>query len=253
MSNYNPYSLQGKTILVTGASSGIGRATAIECSKLGACVIALGRNEQRLEDLRNILSTEYDVAHQVLQIELTNQQQVEDLVAELPVIDGLVNCAGIGSTWLFQSLTRDKLNQIFDVNFFSPVELSRLILKKKKISRGGSIVFISSIDGPINTHIANSSYGATKAALAAIARGMAVELASKQIRVNYVMPGQTETPLIHNDSITEEQLAVDMAKYPLKRYGRPEEIAFGVIYFLSDASTFTTGAGLVIDGGFTLI
>ena len=126
-------------------------------------------------------------------------------------------------------------------------------MKKKKINKGGSIVFLSSIDGPINSHIANSSYSATKAALAAIAKGMAVELAPKNIRVNYLMPGQTETPLIHNEFITEEQLAIDMDKYPMKRYGRPEEIAYGAIYFLSDASTFTTGAGLVIDGGFTLL
>jgi len=249
----NPFSLEGKTILVTGASSGIGKATAIECSNLGANVIALGRNEQRLEEVKKSLCTEYIASHQVLKVELTDQEQVESLVAGLPQLDGLVNCAGISTTWLFQSLTREKLNKVFDVNFFSPVELSRLILKKKKMNKGGSIVFISSIDGPINSHIANSSYGATKAALAAIARGMAVELAPKNIRVNYVMPGQTETPLIHNDSITEEQLALDMAKYPLKRYGRPEEIAYGVIYLLSDASTFTTGAGLVIDGGFTLI
>ena len=145
------------------------------------------------------------------------------------------------------------MQKIFDVNFFAPVELTRLLIKGKKINKGGSIVFVSSIDGPINSHIANSSYSATKAALAGIAKGMAVELAAKQIRVNYLMPGQTETPLIHNDSITEEQLMIDMQKYPMKRYGRPEEIAYGAIYFLSDASTFTTGSGLVIDGGFTLI
>jgi len=249
----NPFSLEGKTILVTGASSGIGKATAIECSNLGANVIALGRNEQRLEEVKNALCKEYNASHQVLKVELTDQEQVENLVAGLPALDGLVNCAGISTTWLFLSLTREKLNKVFDVNFFSPVELSRLILKKKKMNKGGSIVFISSIDGPIISHIANSSYSAAKAALAAIARGMAVELAPKNIRVNYVMPGLTETPLIHNELITDEQWALDMAKYPLKRAGRPEEIAYGVIYLLSDASSFTTGAGLVIDGGFTLI
>ena len=141
---------------------------------------------------------------------------------------------------------------MFDVNFFAPVELTRLLLKKKKINKGGSIVFLSSIDGTLNAHIGNSTYSATKGAIASIARGMAVELASKGIRVNCVIPGMTETPLIHSDSITQEQLDKDKKLYPLGRYGRPEEIAYGIIYLLSDASSFTTGAGLVIDGGFTL-
>lgn len=249
---YNPFSLEGKKILVTGASSGIGKAIAIECSKMGAYVSIVGRNEERLNDTFSQLGGNSE-NHSKINLELTDYDQVESAIKEMPSFDGIVNCAGIGTTNLFQFLTRDKMQHVFDVNFFSPVELTRLLLKKKKINKNASIVFLSSIDGPINSHIANSSYSATKAALAAIAKGMAVELAPKNIRVNYLMPGQTETPLIHNEFITEEQLAIDMEKYPLKRYGRPEEIAYGAIYFLSDASTFTTGAGLVIDGGFTLL
>lgn len=249
---YNPFSLEGKKILVTGASSGIGKAIAIECSKMGAYVSIVGRNEERLNDTFSQLGGNSE-NHSKINLELTDYAQVESAIKGMPSFDGIVNCAGIGTTNLFQFLTRDKMQYVFDVNFFSPVELTRLLLKKKKINKNASIVFLSSIDGPINSHIANSSYSATKAALAAIAKGMAVELAPKNIRVNYLMPGQTETPLIHNEFITEEQLAIDMEKYPLKRYGRPEEIAYGAIYFLSDASTFTTGAGLVIDGGFTLL
>lgn len=249
---YNPFSLEGKNILVTGASSGIGKATAIECSKMGAYVSIVGRNEGRLNDTFSQLEGNPE-NHSKIFLELTDYAQVESAIKEMHSFDGIVNCAGIGTTNLFQFLTRDKMQHVFDVNFFSPVELTRLLLKKKKINKNASIVFLSSIDGPINSHIANSSYSATKAALAAIAKGMAVELAPKNIRVNYLMPGQTETPLIHNEFITEEQLSIDMEKYPLKRYGRPEEIAYGAIYFLSDASTFTTGAGLVIDGGFTLL
>ena len=249
---YNPFSLEGKKILVTGASSGIGKAIAIECSKMGAYVSIVGRNEERLNDTFSKLGGSSE-NHSTINLELTDYAQVESAIKEMPSFDGIVNCAGIGTTNLFQFLTRDKMQHVFDVNFFSPVELTRLLLKKKKINKNASIVFLSSIDGPINSHIANSSYSATKAALAAIAKGMAVELAPKNIRVNYLMPGQTETPLIHNEFITEEQLSIDMEKYPLKRYGRPEEIAYGAIYFLSDASTFTTGAGLVIDGGFTLL
>lgn len=249
---YNPFSLEGKKILVTGASSGIGKSIAIECSKMGAYVSIVGRDEERLNNTFSQLGGNYE-NHSKINLELTDYAQVESAIKEMPSFDGIVNCAGIGTTNLFQFLTRDKMQHVFDVNFFSPVELTRLLLKKKKINKNASIVFLSSIDGPINSHIANSSYSATKAALAAIAKGMAVELAPKNIRVNYLMPGQTETPLIHNEFITEEQLSIDMEKYPLKRYGRPEEIAYGAIYFLSDASTFTTGAGLVIDGGFTLL
>lgn len=249
---YNPFSLEGKNILVTGASSGIGKSIAIECSKLGAHLTIIGRNEIRLNETYVALAGESNFHSKIL-VELTDYEHVESVVKELPVFDGVVNCAGIGTTNLFQFLTREKMQHIFDVNFFSPVELTRLLMKKKKISKNGSIVFLSSIDGPINSHIGNSSYSATKAALVAMAKGMAVELAPKNIRVNYLMPGQTETPLIHNEFITDEQLALDMEKYPMKRYGKPEEIAYGAIYFLSDASSFTTGSGLVIDGGFTLI
>ena len=245
----NPFLLTGKTILVTGASSGIGRATAIECSKLGAKVIMTGRNEQRLQETFQQLATE---GGQYFVAELTDEKSVEELVEKMPAVDGLVNAAGIASTILFQYAKPEKIRSMFDVNFFAPIELTRLLLKKKKINKGGSIVFLSSIDGTLNAHIGNSTYSATKGAILSIARGMAVELASKGIRVNCVMPGMTETPLIHSASITQEQLDKDKKLYPLGRYGRPEEIAYGIIYLLSDASSFTTGAGLVIDGGFTL-
>lgn len=246
----NPFSLEGKTILVTGASSGIGKATAIECSKLGASVIALGRNRERLQETFDQLET---VSSQKFTVDLTHEEEVQTLLEQLPKLDGLVNAAGVASTTLFQFATPDKIRNIFDVNFFAPVEFTRLLLKKKLIKKGASIVFFSSVDGPINVHIGNSTYSATKSAIASVARGMAVELAARGIRVNYLMPGQTETPLIHGESITQEQLAQDMKNYPLGRYARPEEIAYGAIYFLSDASTFTTGTGLVIDGGFTVL
>lgn len=247
---YNPFSLEGKTILVTGASSGIGKATAIECSKMGATVIALGRNRERLQETFNQLETPNGRQYA---LDLTNEDEVKKLLEDLPKLDGLVNAAGIASTTLFQFATPEKIRNIFDVNFFAPVEFTRLLLKKKLIKKGGSIVFLSSVDGPVNVHIGNSTYSASKSALASIARGMAVELVGKGIRVNYLMPGQTETPLIHGESITQEQLEQDMKSYPMGRYGRPEEMAWGSIYFLSDASSFTTGTGLVIDGGFTVL
>lgn len=248
---YNPFSLEGKTILVTGASSGIGKATAIECSKLGASLVITGRNIQRLNETYEELVTKN--CSKMIEAELTSEDDLARLVNDIPQLDGLVNVAGIGSTLLFQYAKPNKIRQMFDVNFFAPVELTRLILKQKKLSKGGSIVFVSSVDGTITSHIGNSTYSATKGALTAIAKGLAVEVAAKGIRVNYLMPGEIETPLIRNGNITEEQLQLDMKNYPLGRYGKPEEIAYGAIFFLSDASSFATGSGLVIDGGFTLL
>ena len=248
--SYNPYSLEGKTILVTGASSGIGKATAIECSKLGARVIITGRDEARLQQTLSSLEGE---GHVVIAAGLGEDDGIRFLVERVPVLNGIVHAAGISDTVLFQFLKKERLENIFNINFFAPVVLSQLLLKKKLLRKGGSIVFLSSIDGPITAHIGNSMYSATKGALSAMMRNMSIELASKGIRVNAVLPGMTETPLIHNGDITQEQLNKDMELYPLKRYADPREIAWAIIYLLSDASTFTIGANLVVDGGFTVL
>ncbi len=248
--SYNPYSLEGKTILVTGASSGIGKATAIECSKLGARVIITGRDEARLQQTLSSLEGE---GHVVIAAGLGEDDGIRFLVDVVSVLKGIVNAEGISDTVLFQFLKKERLENIFNINFFAPVVLSQLLLKKKLLQKGGSIVFLSSIDGPITAHIGNSMYSATKGALSAMMQNMSIELASKGIRVNAVLPGMTETPLIHNDDITQEQLNKDMELYPLKRYADPREIAWAIIYLLSDASTFTIGASLVVDGGFTIL
>lgn len=248
--SYNPYSLEGKTILVTGASSGIGKATAIECSKLGARVVITGRDEARLQQTLSSLEGE---GHVVITADLGEDDGIRFLVERVPVLNGIVHAAGISDTVLFQFLKKERLENIFNINFFAPVVLSRLLLKKKLLQKGGSIVFLSSIDGPVTAHIGNSMYSATKGALSAMMQNMSIELASKGIRVNAVLPGMTETPLIHNDDITQEQLNKDMELYPLKRYADPREIAWAIIYLLSDASTFTIGASLVVDGGFTIL
>lgn len=248
--SYNPYSLEGKTILVTGASSGIGKATAIECSKLGARVVITGRDEARLQQTLSSLEGE---GHVVITADLGEDDGIRFLVERVPVLNGIVHAAGISDTVLFQFLKKERLKNIFNINFFAPVVLSQLLLKKKLLQKGGSIVFLSSIDGPVTAHIGNSMYSATKGALSAMMQNMSIELASKGIRVNAVLPGMTETPLIHNDDITQEQLNKDMELYPLKRYADPREIAWAIIYLLSDASTFTIGASLVVDGGFTIL
>ena len=248
--SYNPYSLEGKTILVTGASSGIGKATAIECSKLGARVVITGRDEARLQQTLSSLEGE---GHVVITADLGEDDGIRFLVERVPVLNGIVHAAGISDTVLFQFLKKERLENIFNINFFAPVVLSQLLLKKKLLQKGGSIVFLSSIDGPVTAHIGNSMYSATKGALSAMMQNMSIELASKGIRVNAVLPGMTETPLIHNDDITQEQLNKEMELYPLKRYADPREIAWAIIYLLSDASTFTIGASLVVDGGFTIL
>lgn len=247
--NYNPYSLEGKTILVTGASSGIGKETAIQCSKMGATVIITARNEERLNE--TLSSLEGD-GHQMILAELTNQDNVESLVGEVSELQGLVLCAGKGKTSPFPFSTRDKYDEIFNVNFFAPVELLRLLVKKKKLEKESSVVFVSSIGGVKSFQLGNGVYGASKAAINSTMEFCAKELAAKKIRVNSVNPGMVNTKLIQSGTISEEQYKQDMEKYPLKRYGEPEDIAFGIIYLLSDASSWVTGHSLVIDGGYTI-
>ena len=247
---YNPFSLKGKTILVTGASSGIGKATAIECSKIGATVVITGRDEQRL----NLTYSQLEGSgHLKLVADFKIEDELAALVNNIPEIDGLVNVAGIVKTLPFQFVNRVELMNIFDVNFFSPVLLSQKIVKARKLKKGSSIVFISSIEGTVTTHIGNSMYAASKGAVSAISKNMALELAAKKIRVNCILPGMVETPLINLGEITEEQLEADKRLYPLKRFGKPEEVAYAIIYLLSDASSWVTGSNLLIDGGFTLL
>jgi len=247
---YNPFSLEEKTILVTGASSGIGRAIAIECSKMGASVIITGRNEERLSQTFELLE---GCSHKKIICDLFSEESIKELTNQLSILNGIVYAAGIVKTLPFQFVSSKEIKNIFDVNFLAPVLLSQTLIKTKKMSKDASIVFVSSIDGPITVHAGNSMYAASKGAVTAIAKNMAVDLAPKKIRVNCILPGMTETPLIHTGYITQEQLDIDMKLYPLKRYGKPEEIAYAAVYFLSDASAWTTGANLIIDGGFTLL
>lgn len=246
---YNPFSLEGKTILITGASSGIGRQTAIECSKMGATLLVAGRDEERLNATLSELEGE---GHKTLLGDLTDNETIEAFVSEIDKLDGVVLCAGKGGNLPLPFCTRDKFNEIWEVNFFAPVELLRLLVKKKRINKGGSVVFVSSIGGVFSHEVSNARYGASKAAIHSIMQYCANEFAAKQIRVNSVNPGMVNTPLIRRGTLTEEQLQADMQNYPLKRYGEPQEIAYGIIYLLSDAASWTTGHALVIDGGKTI-
>lgn len=249
MIEYNPFSLEGKTILITGASSGIGRATAIECSKMGATLYICGRDAVRLNATMNELEGS---GHQSLLGDLTEQSTIETIIRSIDKIDGLVLCAGKGGNLPFAFCTREKFDEIFNVNFFAPVELLRLLVKSKLINKGGSVVFVSSIGGVFSHEVSNGRYGASKSAIHSIMQYCANELASKKIRVNSVNPGMVNTPLIQRGTLTEEQLDTDKNSYPMRRYGEPREIALGIIYLLSGASSWTTGHALVIDGGKTI-
>ena len=247
--SYNPFSLEGKTILVTGASSGIGQEAAVQCSKLGARVIVTARNEERLNET---LSQMEGDGHRIVLAELTQQADLEKLVDAIDSLNGVVLCAGKGMTSPFPFSTKEKFDTVFEINFFAPVELLRLLVKKKKLAKESSVVFVSSVGGNFSFNIGNGVYGASKAALNSIMKFCAKELAPKKIRVNSVNPGMVNTKLIQGGTISEEQHQLDMEKYPLKRYGEPEEIAYGIIYLLSDASSWVTGHSLVIDGGLTI-
>lgn len=243
---YNPFSLDGKTILVTGASSGIGKATAIECSKMGAKIIACGRNVERLQETISMLD---GVGHSSFVGDLNDKAVVENLLNTVAPVDGAVLAAGRGQTMPFLYSNKELFLDVFNNNFFSHAELLRLLAKKKKLNANCSVVIIVSIGGTKTFSPGNTVYGTAKAALDSLIHFAAIELSNKKIRVNGISPGMTETPLIHDEVLTREQLEADMACYPLKRYGRPEDIAKGAIYLLSDAANWVTGHTLVIDGG----
>ena len=245
----NPFSLKNRTILVTGASSGIGRATAIECSRLGAHMILTGRDNSRLQQASEELE---DGRHLSIAADLTQEDQLLNLVDQLPIVDGVVLCAGQGTVVPFKMADRKKINPVFEINYFAPVELLRLLIKKKKLANESSVVFVSSIGGVDSITIGNSIYGASKAAFNSAMRFCALELAPKKIRVNSVCPGMVNTNLIKGGAVSDEQHQADMQKYPLKRYGEPEDIAHGIVYLLSAASSWVTGHSLVIDGGYTV-
>lgn len=250
--SYNPYSLEGKSVLVTGASSGIGRSTAIECSKMGASVIITARNEERLKATLDSLSTEYGQTHHMILADLSSEEGVNALVDELPHLDGVSLNAGIVKTLPVKFINKDDLTEVLNVNMMGPILLAQRLLKKKKITRGGSVVFTSSIGGVMISSVGNTMYGVSKGGLNAFMKGMALEMASIGIRSNSVNPGFVTTNILSAGTISEEQLKKNVAAYPLGRFGKPEDIAYAIIYLLSDASSWVTGHTLVIDGGVIL-
>ena len=242
---YNPYSLKGKNILVTGASSGIGKAIAIECSKLGATVILTARNEVRLKETLDQLEGN---GHQTIVADITNEDDRKRLADSIPQIDGFVCNAGITKRKPVSFVKEEELREIFETNTFAAFLLTKAIMKAKKMNKEGSMVFMASMAARIVTP-GNSMYAASKAAIESFSRSCALEYAAKGIRANAILPGMVETPLINGGMLSEVEIERDKQHYMLKRYGKPEEIAWAVIFLLSDASKWITSTSLFINGG----
>ena len=246
---YNPFSLIGKTILVTGASSGIGRATAVECSKMGATLILIGRNEERLKETLSLLEGN---RHSYLCYDLSKEENLKELCSNIPTIDGLAHCAGISMLKPILALNTNNLQDVFSTNLYAPILLTKQLAKAKKLQIGASLVFVGSISGISNVATALSAYGSSKSALNSFVQYAALEFSGKQIRCNAVLPGRVETHLLQNQTMSNEDIQKDIDKYPLKRYGTAEEIAQTIVYLLSDATKWITGTSITIGGGRSL-
>lgn len=245
---YNPFSLAGKTILVTGASSGIGRTTAMECSKMGATLVLSGRDKVRLEDTFSSLEGR---GHHMFLGDLTKENILGILTTEIPMLEGVFFCAGVSDTTLTKFLDKEKIDRVFDINVYSPMLLTKLLLKAKKIKSGASLVYMGSM-GAEEVTKGLGIYAASKSALHSFMKAVANELICRKIRANSIMPMMIQTNLIDTlESLSQEEIERDKAKYPLG-YGAPEDVAYAAIFLLSDASRWITGCSIRMDGGSTL-
>ncbi len=242
----NPFSIDNKIIFVTGASSGIGASIAVESSKMGAQLIITGRNSERLNNTFCQLE-----GNDNLQIvgDLTKVEDIDLIVEQLPFLDGLVLNAGILKTTPVKNISSSAIDKVFNTNIISSIQLVQKLLKKKKINKGSSIVFISSISS-FSVKIGNSLYSATKGAINSFMKVLALELAPQRITVNSIQPGFIKTRALSSGIITDEQLEDHFKIYPLG-IGKPSDIAFACIYLLSDAAEWVTGSIFTIDGGVT--
>lgn len=242
---FNPFCLSGKQILVTGASSGIGKAIAIVCAKMGATVVVSGRNELRLKDtLLQLPKGE----HTAIAADLTRQADIDCLVDRLPKLDGVVQCAGVGSRVLCKSIVAEDITSVFDPNINAPILLQAGLLAQKKINKGASVIFIASRAANV-PNIGNALYSASKGAVLSYAKCLALELAPRLIRVNCICPAMVWTDLIIQEGVTKEDFEEAQLSYPLKRYGKPEDVAYLAVYLLSDASSWMTGSSIDLTGG----
>lgn len=242
------FSLAGKSVLVTGATSGIGRQIAIDAARAGARVTLSGRNEQRMAEVLSNMSASN---HESFLMDLSQASDIDEAINKMTNFDALVFNAGTLKTIPVRFVKQEDIDQLFQVNFNSIVILVQKLLKAKKINDGAAIVMISSAS-TLKFTLGNSMYAATKAALNAYTRALALELAPKRIRVNAVLPGMIETNILQNSSIGESELELHKKNYPLGRFGNPTDVSNLVHFLMSDASSWMTGSQIVLDGGYTL-
>lgn len=216
---------------------------------MGAQVFFTARDATRLRETQSLLEGD---GHQYLIADLTDEEAIKQLAHQLPQLDGVVFAAGISQLKPIQVISEKDVHSIFATNYTAPVLLTKALAKTRKLQAMASLVYISSISGNRNTATALSLYGSSKSALSSFVRYAALELAGKKIRCNTICPGRIETSLLQNQTMSPEDLEKDIAKYPLRRYGKPEEVAQAAVYLLSDATQWVTGTSIVIDGGRTL-
>lgn len=250
----NPFSLEGKTIIITGASSGIGRQTAISCSRAGAKVVLMGRDESRLQEtLAAMDSTDLQL---VFAVDLLDYDAVgkvlKDAVSQLGSFHGLVNAAGISTTLPLKLLSPEKMDHFFRTNVHGAIQLTKLFTKHAAQDNAGvSVIFLSSVMGMVG-EMGKTIYSLTKGALISGAKSLALELATRNIRVNTISPGVVVTPMSQSAVYSQDEESLNRVKslHPLG-LGQPEDVANACIYLLSDASRWVTGTNLVVDGGYT--
>lgn len=249
----NAFSLKNKTILITGASSGIGRACAISCSNYGANLILLGRNEFELNETCSFLYPETRV--EKILCDLTSVQNLESLIVEkiriLGNVSGFIHCAGIEKTLPLKKQTTEIFNAIFDVNVLAGFEVAKILSLKKYKTEQSSFVFISSVAGMVG-EVGKTIYSASKGAIISGVRSMAMELARSGVRVNSVSPAMISTPILEVlfDGIGEDAANEIIKKHPLG-IGKPQDVANACVFLLSDAAKWITGTNLVVDGGYS--
>lgn len=241
-------SLSNKVILVTGASSGIGRAACIHASKQGAKIIATGRDIKRLYETMDNLSNS---GHKCIIHDFSDHQNIDALVTKIDdKIDGVVFSAGIMNRFPIRFLNYTMLDEIFSINFFSPCLLTQKLLERKKLNNGASLVYLGSISSRMAVK-GLMAYAASKAALVSLAKTVAAEQSKRFIRANVLLAGEVDTPMTQNLR-TESEVLLDLKKYPLSRYARASDIATSISFLLSDDSAWITGSEFIIDGGLSL-
>jgi len=239
--------LSGKHILVTGASSGMGRVFSRMIAAEGAMVSILARNEERLQQTLSSLQGQY---HEYYVCDLTDESQMQSAIARLKPVDGVVFCAGINEYVPLKFIKQKKIDEIFQTNYFSQLILTQMLVKKKLINKGSSLVYISSLSAVIGIP-GTLLYASSKAAINSAVKVIASELASQGIRANSICPGIVKTEMLSNTNIDEVEFTKQEAEYPLG-FGSPEDVGNAVLFHLSDASKWLTGNNMILDGGFSL-